>query len=117
VGAPRSLYRGLRPAALAFMIQLAAQVKRVSGLRDAPLHIQSTVVDQRLESQQGASDPPAATGWAFSVQRKYVAPAQAEAFQAILDRLQSLDLIAWAREPDTIRITVASDAVSWLRRG
>ena len=38
-------------------------------------------------------------------------------FQAVLDRLQSLNLIAWAREPDTIRITVASDAVSWLRRG
>jgi hypothetical protein len=117
LGAPRSLYRGLRPPALAFLIQLAAQVKRVSGLRDAPLHVQSTVVDERLESQQGASDPPAATGWAFSVARRYVAPAQAEAFQAILDRLQSLDLIAWARKPDTIRITVASDAAAWLRRG
>jgi hypothetical protein len=117
VGAPRSLYRGLRPAALAFMIQLADQVRRVSGLRDAPLRIQSTVTDERLESQQGASDPAAATGWAFSVQRRYVSPAQAEAFQAILDRLQSLDLIAWSREPDTIRITVASDAAAWLRRG
>jgi hypothetical protein len=70
-----------------------------------------------LESQVGVSDPPAATGWAFSVQRRYAAPAQAAAFQAILDRLQSLNLIAWAREPDAIRITVASDAVAWLRRG
>jgi hypothetical protein len=117
VGAPRSLYRGLRPVALRFMIELAAQVRRVSGLRDAPLRIQSTVTDERLQSEVGVSDPPANTGWAFSVQRKYVSPAQAVAFQAILDRLQSLNLIAWAREPDVIRITVASDAVAWLRRG
>jgi hypothetical protein len=117
VGAPRSLYRGLRPEALRFMIELAAQVRRVSGLRNAPLRIGSTVTDERLESQVGVSDPPAATGWAFSVQRRYAAPAQAAAFQAILDRLQSLNLIAWAREPDAIRITVASDAVAWLRRG
>ena len=81
------------------------------------MRIQSTVTDERLANQAGISDPPAETGWAFSVERRYVAPAQAVAFQAILDRLQSLNLIAWAREPDVIRITVASDAVSWLRRG
>jgi len=117
IGAPRSLYRGLRPQALRLMIELAAQVRRVSGLRAAPLRIQSTVTDGRLDGQVGVSDPPAETGWAFSVQRRYVARAQAGAFQAILDRLQSLNLIAWAREPDTIRITVASDAAAWLRRG
>ena len=60
---------------------------------------------------------PRRTGWSFAVQRRYAAPAQAAAFQAILDRLQSLNLIAWARESEVIRITVASDAVSWLRRG
>ncbi len=117
VGAPRSLYRGLRPQALRFMIELAAQVRRVSGLPRAPLRIQSTVTDGRLAGQVGVSDPPAQTGWAFSVERRYAAPAQAVAFQAILDRLQSLNLIAWAREPDVIRITVASDATAWLRRG
>jgi transglycosylase-like protein with SLT domain len=117
VGAPRSLYRGLRPQALRFLIELAAQVRRVSGLSHAPLRLAGTVIDQRLAGQVGVSDPPAETGWAFSVQRRYVARAQATAFQAILDRLQSLHLIAWAREPDAIRITVASDAVAWLRRG
>jgi hypothetical protein len=117
VGAPRTLYRGLRPAALRFMIELAAQVRRVSGLHSAPLRILSTVTDERFADHLGVSDPPALTGWAFSVERRYVAPAQAGAFQAILDRLRSLNLIAWAREPDTIRITVASDAASWLRRG
>src|SRR6201995_4025524 len=73
VGAPRSLYRGLRPEALRFMIELADQVRRVSGLRDAPLRIQSTVTDARFADQEGVSDPSAQTGWAFSVQRRYVA--------------------------------------------
>ena len=117
LGAPRSLYRGLRPQALRVMIELAAQVRRVSGLRDAPLRILSTVTDARFAAQAGLSDPPAQTGWAFSVARRYVAPAQAQAFQSILDRLESLNVIAWAREPDAIRITVASDAAAWLRRG
>jgi len=116
VGAPRSLYRGLRPGALRFLIDLAAQVRRVSGVR-APLRITSTVSDQRLQSRVGVTDPMGATGWSFAVQRRYAAPAQAAAFQAVLDRLQSLDLIAWAREPDVIRITVASDAARWLRNG
>jgi hypothetical protein len=117
LGAPRSLYRGLRPQALRVMIELAAQVRRVSGLRNAPLRILSTVTDARFAAQAGLSDPPAQTGWAFSVARRYAAPAQAQAFQSILDRLESLNVIAWAREPDAIRITVASDAAAWLRRG
>jgi hypothetical protein len=99
------------------MIELAAQVRRVSGLHNAPLRILSTVTDARFAAQAGLSDPPAQTGWAFSVARRYVAPAQAQAFQSILDRLESLNVIAWAREPDAIRITVASDAVAWLRSG
>ena len=34
----------------------------------------------------------------------------------MLDRLQSLNLIAWVRDPSTIEITVAADAASWNRR-
>jgi hypothetical protein len=44
---------------------------------------------------------------AFSVQGRYAALAHAAAFQAVLDRPRSLHLIAWAREPDAIRLTVA----------
>jgi hypothetical protein len=33
----------------------------------------------------------------------------------VLDRLQSLNLVAWARNPSTIEITVATDAASWNR--
>jgi hypothetical protein len=116
VGAPRSLYRGLRPEALRFLIELAAQVRRISGVK-APLRIAATVQDEKFQTQAGISDPLAATGWSFALQRRYASPAQAAGLEAILDRLQSLNLIAWAREPDVIRITVASDAVSWLGRG
>jgi hypothetical protein len=50
------------------------------------------------------------TGWAFDVLREYRSGRQARAFQFVLDRLRSLNVIAWVREPRAIHITVASDA-------
>ena len=49
-------------------------------------------------------------GYAFQLARRYASRAQAVALQAMLDRLQALDLIAWTRSPTTIEVTVASDA-------
>ncbi|HWD77082.1 MAG TPA: transglycosylase SLT domain-containing protein [Solirubrobacteraceae bacterium] len=117
VGAPASLYRGLRPVALRLLIELAARVRAQSRL-SAPLRLVSTVADQRDQRQVlGGVDPPAANGYSFAIERTYASRAQADAFQAVLDRLQSLDLIAWAREPTEIRVTVASDAAAWLGQG
>ena len=113
VGAPRSLYRGLRPVALRLLIDLVAQVRRLSGVA-APLQIAATVQDSRFQQQQGISYPPAATGYSFTIERHYASGAQAAALQSVLDRLQSLHLIAWAREPTTIEVTAASDAAQWL---
>jgi hypothetical protein len=114
VGAPRSLYRGLRPVALRVLIDLAAEVRSLSGL-DAPLQIAGTVADQRYQRQEQAIFyPPASTGYSFEIERRYAGGAQAGALQAVLDRLQSLNLIAWAREPTTIDVTVAADAAAWL---
>ena len=39
-----------------------------------------------------------ATGFAFDVRPPLPSGAQAEAFQYMLDRLQALNLIAWARD-------------------
>ncbi|MGP0051061.1 MAG: transglycosylase SLT domain-containing protein [Solirubrobacteraceae bacterium] len=112
VGATPALYRGLRPVALRLLIDMAAEVRRLS--RAAPLRVLATVSDSSYQQQViGVDYPPAATGYCFAIERRYVDGAQAEAFQAVLDRLQSLDLIAWAREPTTIEVTVASDALSW----
>ena len=50
------------------------------------------------------------TGWAFDVLRDYRSRRQAVAFQFVLDRLRSLNAIAWVREPRAIHITAGPDA-------
>ncbi|MFL5823695.1 MAG: transglycosylase SLT domain-containing protein [Solirubrobacteraceae bacterium] len=114
-GFPAALYRGLRPEARAVLIWLASRVKALSGT--APLTLTSAVADDRLEQFFGYSDPPAAAGWSFTIRRHYVDGRQAAAFQAVLDRLQALNLIAWQRFPSEIEITVAGDAASILAHG
>ncbi len=114
VGAPRSLYRGLAPDALALLIELAARVRALSGVR-APLPVLSSVTDERYQQQLGDSYPQGTTGYAFQIARRYAAPAQAAAFQAVLDRLQALNLIGWAAEPGAIDITVARGAARYIR--
>ena len=109
LGVTPALYRGLQPVALETLIELAARVRALSG-GAAPLTVTSTVADRRYQQLIGSSDPPAADGWSFTIARRYVSRAQAYAFQAMLDRLQALNLIAWQRYPDEIQVTVASDA-------
>jgi hypothetical protein len=116
IGQSRSLYRGLRPEARALLAYLAAGVRAISGTR-AALVVTSTVRDQRYQRLLVAHEREATrryslhtTGWAFDVLRAYASPAQARAFQFLLDRLQALNLIAWVREPAAIHVTVASGA-------
>jgi hypothetical protein len=110
-----SLYRGLRPGALAVLTWIAARVRALSGT--SPLIVTSSVTDGRAQRALGYSDPPAAAGWSFTIERKYSSGHQAMAFQSVLDLLQSLDLISWERYPQEIVVTVASDAQSVLVRG
>jgi hypothetical protein len=112
VGAPRSLYEGLNPIAIKLLIRMAAAVRTLSG-GQAPLHVASAVADGKYLSAQGVYDPMAQTGFGFQIARRYRSGAQAGAFQAVLDRLQSLNLIAWAPVGSVIEITAASDAGSW----
>ena len=83
----------------------------------APLIVTSAVSDERYQQRLGISDPPAAAGWSFTIARRYVDHAQADAFQAMLDRLQALNVIAWQRFPSEIEVTVASDASQVLVHG
>ena len=89
-------------------------MRALSGER-APLQIDSLVSDADYQQQIGEDFPAATNGYTFQIERRYVNGAQAGALQAMLDRLQSLNLIAWAREPTVIDVTVASDAGRWLR--
>ena len=109
VGASRAAYRGLRAPALDLLVELAARVRALSG-GATPLRVDSTVVDGRYLQQLGDSDPAPTTGYTFTIARRYVRPSQAVAFQAMLDRLQALNLIAWERFSGVIEVTVASDA-------
>jgi hypothetical protein len=112
-----ALYRGLRPTALDLLIALASRVRELSKLPRSTLTVTSAVTDERYQGLLGVSDPPAAAGWSFTIARRYVSRGQAAAFQAMLDRLQALNLIAWERFPSEIEITVASDASQALVHG
>jgi hypothetical protein len=116
LGAAAALYRGLRPAALDLLIELAARVRTLSH-QAAPLTVTGTVADYRYQDELGVHDPPAAGGWSFELARRYADRAQADALQSMLDRLQALNLIAWQRYPQTIEVTVASDASRFIVRG
>jgi hypothetical protein len=115
LGVARARYRGLRAPALALLAYLGARVKAISG--EGPLVVTSTVRDERYQRLLLARNREATpnyslhtTGWTFDVLRSYRSHAQALAFEFVLERLQSLDLIAWVREPAAIHVTVSSDA-------
>jgi hypothetical protein len=114
-----SLYRALRPEALAVLLYVGNGVKAIS--KAEPLVLTSTVRDQgyqrlltRRNSEATHGYSLHTTGWAFDVERKYVSRAHALAFQFMLDRLQALNLIAWVREPAAIHVTVGEDAKALL---
>jgi hypothetical protein len=111
LGQSPALYRGLRPAAIDLLIELAARVRALSGTK-APLIVSQAVTDSTYEHLLGAPHgyALAATGYQFEIERQYASTAQADAFQAMLDRLQALNLIAWSRSAGTIDVTVASGA-------
>ncbi|MDQ6821429.1 MAG: hypothetical protein M3076_14020 [Actinomycetota bacterium] len=109
LGVQPALYRGLRPGALDLLIELSARVRALSG-GATELTVSSAVTDARYQRLLGVSDHPAAAGWSFTIARRYARHAQAESFQAMLDRLQALNLVAWQRYPSEIEVTVASDA-------
>ncbi len=112
---PRSLYRALRPEALAVLEYLGTGAREIS--QTGPLIVTSTVRDRRYQRMLAAGNREATrgyslhtTGYAFDIERDYASSRQARAFQFLLDRLQALDLIAWVREPDAIHVTVSARA-------
>jgi hypothetical protein len=112
----RTLYRGLRPEALALALYLGATVRAMSGDPRSALTVTSTVRDDAYQRLLVRRNPEATrnyslhtTGWTFDVARRYSSRRQALAFQFVLDRLRSLNLIAWVREPAAIHVTAATD--------
>src|SRR5436305_4711670 len=109
IGQSKTLYRGLREPAITLLSYLGASVKRISGRQ--PLVVTSTVRDEHYQRvllktnrEATANYSLHTTGWAFDILRSYATRAQALAFEFMLERLQSLDLIAWVREPAAIHV-------------
>jgi len=98
-----ALSHGLRPAAVDLLAALGVGVQELNGSKAT------------LTVARGVS--VGASGWTFEIARRYTGIGQADAFQAMLDRLQALNLIAWTRTPATIDVTVASDASHYLIDG
>jgi hypothetical protein len=114
------LYRGLRPEAYALAAYMAWITRRAGG-PPSPLTVTSTVRDGEYQDLLSGRNPEATTGyslhttgWAFDVLREYRSRQQALAFQFVLDRLRTLNVIAWVREPRAIHITAADDAEALL---
>jgi hypothetical protein len=112
---PAERYQGLRRSALAMALYIGAQVRELSG--QSPLIVTSTVRDGSYQTALADRNSEATrryslhtTGWAFDVLREYRSRRQALAFQFVLDRLRTLNAIAWVREPRAIHITASYDA-------
>ncbi len=86
----------LMPAAAAALNYIGGHTRTISGVA-APLTVRG-----------GGSE--------FDVARRYASPAQAEAFQYMLDRLTALDVISWVREPAVIHVVVGPRAAVLLPR-
>jgi hypothetical protein len=117
VGADRSLYRGLRPEAVATLIYMAGRVRAISGHERERLIVSSAVRDRSYQELLVESNPEATpnyslhtTGWSFDIRREYGSNAQASAFQFTLDRLRALGVIDYAVEPAAIHVTVSGRA-------
>jgi hypothetical protein len=111
-GDPR-LYAALRPEALATLYYIADRVHTISRARQ-PLLVAAAVRDRAFEGKLPKRDllgPPTyslyTTGYSFDIKRRYESQRQAEAFQAMLDRLEALNVIAWQARGDVIHITVS----------
>jgi hypothetical protein len=115
LGRDPSVYDALRPEALGTLYYIADRVHAISGVKN-PLWVATTVRDSsyQLALVERHLAPPGyslyTTGYSFDIERRYASHAQAEAFQAVLNRLQALDVIAWERRPDVIHITVSGMA-------
>ncbi|MGI8730082.1 MAG: DUF5715 family protein [Solirubrobacteraceae bacterium] len=121
IDAKATTYRGLREPALAMLRYIGAGVRSISGVM--ALRVTSSVRDKRYQQLLVRSNREATrsyslhtTGWTFDILRRYKTRAQARAFEFMLQRLKSLNLIAWVREPAAIHVTVSAEAERLVSR-
>jgi soluble lytic murein transglycosylase-like protein len=112
---PRILYRGLRREALACLLYIAKEYRRIAGR--GTLRVTSTVRDLPYQELLVATNVQATpefslhtTGFAIDI-----AKPRAEApLRFLLERLQALNVIAWVEEPGAFHLTVGPEAKAFL---
>jgi hypothetical protein len=122
LGVDRSLYKALRPEAMAALIYMSGRVQAITGTqgksgRKQRLTVTSAVRDRAYQAALVGRNPEATpayslhtTGYSFDILRDYANDRQAGAFQFALDRLRALGLIDYAVEPEAIHVTVTNRA-------
>ncbi len=120
LGVEPSLYRALRPEALAALVYMVAKVREINDGK-GELTMTSGVRDVLYQGELTGINPEATrayslhtTGYSFDILRKYSSNSQARAFQFVLARLRALDVIDYAVEPAAIHVTVSDEANALL---
>ena len=112
---PKILYRGLRPEALATLLYIAKEYRRIAGhgtlrvtstVRDLPY--QELLVETNIQATSEFSLHT--TGFAIDIAK----PRAESVLRFLLERLQALDVIAWVEEPGAFHLTVGRDAEAFM---
>ena len=114
---PKILYRGLRQEALACLLYIAKEYRRIAGRDGGALRVTSTVRDLPYQDLLVQTNIQATsefslhtTGFAIDI-----AKPRAEApLRFLLERLQALNVISWVEEPGAFHLTVGSDAEAFM---
>ena len=113
LGERPGLYRSLRPEALATLLFVAKETRRIVG--GGTLRVTSTVRDRRYQRLLVGSNPEATTnyslhtvGYAIDLARPR-SDAHERALVDVLERLRALRVIDWVYEPTAIHLTVGPD--------
>jgi soluble lytic murein transglycosylase-like protein len=112
---PRILYRGLRPEALATLLYLAKEYRRIAG--HGTLRVTSTVRDLPYQDALVATNVQATrefslhtTGFAIDIAK----PRAQGPLRFLLERLQALNAISWVEEPGAFHLTVGPEAEPFM---
>jgi hypothetical protein len=110
----RALFRGLRPEALATLLYVTKEVRRIAG--GSHLRITSTVRDLKYQralvgvnSQATRAFSLHTTGFAVDVSRNFRNRREERAFIAVLERLRAQEVLDFVYEPAAIHFTVGPE--------
>lgn len=110
----KALYRGLRADALATLLYVAKEVRKITG-GTTPIVVTSTVRDkpyqrvlQQINGEATSGFSLHTTGYAFDILRPRNR-ARHRAIEFVLGRLRALEVLDWVYEPAAFHVTVGPD--------